>query len=76
MPIANFCSGTAFKMYYSSKSGTKKRSLRLHTLNLSYCELSKKGFKTLIKVCPDLQVRTLRAIQHAVVFAEMLLSGS
>ena len=44
---------TAFRMFTSSAS--KKRPFQLRNLNLSYCELSKRGFKTLTKVCSDLQ---------------------
>lgn len=47
--------GTAFRTFVSGKTASKKRPLRLQSLNLSYCELSKKGFKTLAKVCSDLQ---------------------
>jgi Leucine-rich repeat (LRR) protein len=43
--------GTAFRTFVSGKSASKKRSLCLQSLNLSYCELSKKGFKTLTKAC-------------------------
>eukprot|EP01094_Clydonella_sp_ATCC50884_P003363 TRINITY_DN1259_c3_g1_i1.p1 TRINITY_DN1259_c3_g1~~TRINITY_DN1259_c3_g1_i1.p1 ORF type:complete len:661 (+),score=301.47 TRINITY_DN1259_c3_g1_i1:158-1984(+) len=43
--------GTAFKSFASSK----KRSLHLQKLDLSSCELSKKGFKHLVKVCSELQ---------------------
>jgi len=43
--------GTAFRTFVSGKGISKKRPLRLQSLNLSYCELSKKGFKTLTKVC-------------------------
>lgn len=43
--------GTAFRMFLTSKTSSKKRPFRLQNLNLSYCELSKKGFKTLTKVC-------------------------
>jgi serine/threonine protein kinase len=43
--------GTAFKTF----SNSKKRQLRLQKLDLSYCELSKRGFKQLLKVCSSLQ---------------------
>ena len=48
--------GTAFKPFASSGLGSaRKRPLRLRKLNLSYCELSKKGFKHLVKVSSELQ---------------------
>lgn len=50
--------GTAFKSFTASTSSirlTKKRTLHLQKLNLSSCELSKKGFKQLTKICSDLQ---------------------
>jgi hypothetical protein len=39
--------GVAFK--------TKKRPLYLQSLDLSHCELSRSGFKRLLKICSNLQ---------------------
>lgn len=48
--------GTAFKSFSGTSSRlSKKRTLHLQKLNLSSCELSKKGFKQLTKICSDLQ---------------------
>eukprot|EP01104_Vermistella_antarctica_P015649 TRINITY_DN5186_c1_g2_i1.p1 TRINITY_DN5186_c1_g2~~TRINITY_DN5186_c1_g2_i1.p1 ORF type:complete len:848 (-),score=214.51 TRINITY_DN5186_c1_g2_i1:44-2587(-) len=51
--------GTAFKPFASTSSrltgGGKKKHLRLQRLNLSYCELSKRGFKQLCKISTDLK---------------------
>ncbi|KAL6046385.1 Tau-tubulin kinase Asator [Balamuthia mandrillaris] len=44
---------------------TKKRTLKLRSLNLSYCELNKKGFRALIKLSSDLQSLSLSPLSTA-----------